>query len=833
MIRLSVHELWARKRRLAGSLIAVFLGVSFLTGTLVLADTLSGAIDGFFKRSYQGTDVVVRNATDISDEPGTMRGMIDGSAVDRIGQVPGIAVAEPVIQGSGQLIGKDGKAIETQGPRTAGNWIGDRDLNPYHVVRGRVPRAADEVVINRKVAQDGDLRVGDRTAVLTPQRVPVTVVGISKFGDSDAFGGTSFTAFTLEGAQRYVAQRPGRVSSVSVKAAPGVSQDELAARIRPALPAGTEAITGKRLIKESIGDVNDQFISIFRTILLAFAGVALLVAAFSIHNTFAIQVAQRTRESALLRALGADRGQVVTLVAAEALLIGTVATLAGLAGGLGVAALLKALFSGFGFGLPAQGLIFATRTALIAVPVGIIVTALAALGPVLRASRVAPLAALREAAAERPRPSEARGLIGASLGAVAVGAVLWGAITGVGAVAAAGAVMCLVVMVVLAPVVAGPAASLVGRPAQRLRGVGGALARQNAMRNPHRTAGAATALMIGVGVVTLLTVFIGSVKASMQDDVAGSFHGQLVVGSAGDLASGLDQATAAELAGLPQVEAAAGMGQGKVRIGSEGKTVTVADPVQLGRVLSLDVESGTLGGFAVSAKTAKDHGWKIGSPVAITFADGSRQTVPVATVYRGDDLAGGFVLPRDVWASHTGQLTDKAVFIHLRDGVSIAAGKAAVDAKTRAQGAPAVRDRDEYIAEQTKNLDSFLGIIYGMLALAILIALLGIANTLALSVHERTRELGLLRAVGATRAQVRSMVRWESVIVAVFGTAGGIGLGVFLGWALTSASLDAFAAPSVPLVIIAIVGAVAGVLAAVRPARRAAKLNALTAISAP
>ncbi|MFP3969626.1 ABC transporter permease, partial [Actinomadura fulvescens] len=442
MTGLVVRELWGHRRRLAGSLVAVFLGVAFLTGTLVLGDTLAKSIDRFFANAYAGTDVTVRNATTVTDMPGMLRGEIDGSAVERVRGVAGVAVAEPVVQASGQPLAADGKIIESQGPRIAGNWISDPELNPYRIIDGRAPRTPDEVVINRATADRGKLTVGDRTAVLTPRRVPVTVVGISKFGDDDGFGDTSFTAFTLEGMRKHVTQGDGKVTAVTIRAASGVSQDTLAERVRPVLPSGAEAVTGDDLAAEDRDRVG-QFLGIFRTALAAFGGVALLVAAFSIHNTFAITVAQRVRESALLRAVGASRRQILTLVTAEALTIGVVATAAGLAGGLGCAALLKLLFASFGMGLPAQGLVIGIGTVLIAAPVGLVVTLLSALGPAVRAAKVPPLAALREVAAERPGPSEARLVIGSVLAAVAVGGAVWGALAESMAIAGAAALMCL------------------------------------------------------------------------------------------------------------------------------------------------------------------------------------------------------------------------------------------------------------------------------------------------------------------------------------------------------------------------------------------------------
>ncbi|MEV4005959.1 FtsX-like permease family protein [Actinomadura sp. NPDC049753] len=836
MTGLVLKELRGRKRRLAGSLVAVFLGVTFLTGTLVLGDTLAASIDGYVSSAYGDTDVVVRNSTRVSDAPWGARGQIDASVLDRVRRVRGVANAEPTIEGSGQLLAKDGTVIQSRGPRTAGNWKTDPKLNPYRLAEGRAPRAPDEVVIDRMFADEGRLKVGDRTAVLTPEKVPVTVVGISMFGDEEAFGETSFTAFSLEGARRHVAKGTDRISGVSVRAQDGVDQAELASRVRAALPAGVQALTKKAQVEEGMSLVQNGFLRVFRTVLAAFGGVALLVAAFSIHNTFAITMAQRTRESALLRALGAGRRQVVTIVGFEALVIGAAATLAGLAGGLGFAALLRELFIRFRIGIALEGLTVAATTIMIAVPVGLLVTLAAALGPALKASRVPPLAALREVSAEASRPSETRLIVGGVFAAVAVGTVAFGAATGQTAMTAAGAVVTVVSMVVLGPVAARPVAALLGGPAARLRGVPGRLARDNATRSPARTAGAATALMIGVGVVTLMTVFLGSLRASLEDGVAGSFNGPIVVDAGTNETGGFATSLVREAAKLPQVGEVAGMGTGSMRVNGAPSTVSVADPSSLRRVLDLDVTQGGLndaGTFAVSKKAADDNGWRVGTAVGVTFADGTSQKLTVGAVYGNPDLTGDYLVPRSVWDAHTRQPLDTRAFVELKPGASVASARQALTALAKPYGAPEVESRDEFVAAQTEEMAGFISVVYGMLILAIVVALLGIANTLSLAVHERTRELGLLRAVGATRPQIRSMVRWESVIVALFGTGGGLVLGVFLGWGLGTALGNPFAPPVAQVAVIAVVGAVAGALAAIRPARRAARLAILSAIAAP
>ncbi|MEV4256230.1 ABC transporter permease, partial [Spirillospora sp. NPDC049652] len=410
----------------------------------------------------------------------------------------------------------------------------------------------------------------------------------------------------------------------------------------------------------------------------------------------------------------------------------------------------------------------------------------------------------------------------------------------------------LAAMVALGPVAARPAAALIGMPAARLRGVPGRLARENAVRTPRRTAGVATALMIGVGVVTLLTVFAGSMRASLEDGVAGSFRSGLVVNGGSNDTGGFEPSLAARAAALPQIQTAAGLGKGAARVDGRSATVGVADPARLGSVLRLDVTSGALPSdpapstgapsaagagqpgprvLAVGKKVADERKWHVGSAVTVTFSDGSRVPMTVGAIYKRTDLAGDYLVPRTVWAEHNRRPLDLAAFALPKPGVSEGDARAALTSLARSYGAPDVQNRTQYVAAQTEQMNAFLGIVYVMLALAIVIALLGIANTLALSVHERTRELGLLRAVGATRRQLRAMIRWESLIVSLFGTAGGAGFGLFLGWALASALSNPFAVPAVPLVVILLVGAVAGVLAALRPARRAAKLPALTAVA--
>ena len=849
MFRIAIRRLATGRRRLVGTVLAVFLGVAFLAGTLALSDTLRANFADLFAAANSHTDVVVRSADQLTagGDRGPdlrQRGLLDASLVGQVAAVDGVARAVADISGYGQIQGADGKAVGGNGPpRLAGAWIADPDLNPYRLVEGRAPRTTDEVVINRGAAKAGHLKVGATTIVETPEPVHVTIVGIATFGTADGFGTSTFVAFTPEGAAMHLTKNPTKVSRVLVRADPGVSQATLAARVQAAVPASAraETITGAQLTKENLDDVTSGFLSALSVFLLIFAGVALLVGTFSIYNSFSILVAQRTREAALLRTLGARRSQIIGSVIAETLAVGVVASLAGLVGGLGLAGLLKGLFDSVGFALPAAGLTVSTTSLVVAFVAGVATTVVAGAAPAVRASRVRPLAALRDVAVDRSGASRARAVVGAVLSGLGVAVVVAGVVGGGGiGRTGLGSVLTLAGLVVLGPVVAGPAVSVLGWPAARFQGLTGVMARENARRNPRRTAGSATALLVGVGVVVVFTVFASSLRASTARSVDQSFGGDLTISAPSFGGGGLSPQLAATVARLPQVAEATGLGKGVALVDGTAEALSVADIPALGHVLNLDVASGSLDGLgdgemAISAKVAEDRGWHVGTVVPVAFADGTSRSLGVGAVYRSTDVAGDELLPRVTWAPHAPQDTDRIVLVALRPGVGVAAGKAAVTQAAAPFGRPAVEDRAGYVRTATQRIDMMLGIVYVLLALSIVIALMGIANTLALSVHERTRELGLLRAVGETRRQVRAMLRREAMIVAVFGTLGGVGLGVFLGWALVSAAGTDVARLTIPagrLVAVVVAGAVAGVLAGLRPARRAARLDVLAAVAA-
>jgi putative ABC transport system permease protein len=843
MWRITLASLRAHVRRLVSTSIAVCLGVAFLAGSMVLGDTLRSNFDKLFQSSLGRADAVVRSATNLDTDGEFAQGLVDAGVADQLRSIPGVDGVAPEIQGFGQLTGADGEKLGGKGPPTyAGNWIDDPQLNPYELVEGRAPAAPDEVVINRGAAKDGHLHVGDTTTIATPEPLRVKIVGIATFGGEDGFGPTTFAAFSLAGAEQHVLGRSGQVTALLVRAH-GMSQSELVDRIAPVVPAGAEVISGHDLVQEANDSINADFLGFVRTFLLVFAGVALLVATFSIHNTFSIIVAQRVRESSLLRAVGAHRRQVLASSVGETIVVGVLASMIGLFLGLGLAQLLKLMFDAFGFALPAGGLTIRPTTWVIAPLVGILVTVLAGLAPSLRSSRVPPLAALRDVAVDRSAVSPWRiglGLVAVGAGVVAVlSAVSSGDALGL---AALGAMLTSAGAVILGPVVARPGASVIGAPLARVRGLAGGLARRNAVRSPRRTAATASALMIGLGVVTMFTAFAGSLKTSLRDNVDNVITGDLLIASSSFGGGGLSPSLAPALDGVEGVDHTVGVAVGPVSIEHHTLQVSVMDAPASAGLLEPSMTAGSIPSLAanqvgLAKSVADEHHWRMGSTLDVTFPDGRSAPMTVGAIYKDVPMLRDGVVARSTWMQHSVQTIDSLVVIGLVDSTDVGAAQQRIEQAAAAYSPPDVQTRQQFVDDSTAMIDSMLGLVYVMLVLAIVIALMGIANTLSLSIYERVRELGLLRAVGATQAQVRSMVRWESVVIALFGTVGGLALGLFLGWALVTAASSAlanvhFSVPVAQLVPIVVVGALSGALAAWRPARRAARVDVVEALAA-
>ncbi|HMJ78316.1 MAG TPA: FtsX-like permease family protein, partial [Iamia sp.] len=557
MLQLSWQSLWARRRRLASTAISVVLGVAFLVGTIVLGDTIAANFDDLFTDTAAGTDVIVRGESpleaSLEADPG--RRPVAGSLVEQVEAIDGVAVAEAQIVGYGQLLGTDGDPIGGNGPpRLAGNWITTPELNPYALDEGRAPEAPDEVVINRGAAESGGLSVGDRTVVQLPAPVGVTIVGISTFGGADGFGETTMTAFPFEAAQQLLMRQPDTVSSIAVRGDAGADADQLRTRIGEVLPTDVEAVTGDDIVQERLDSLS--FLGPIRVFLVAFALIALFVAGLSINNTFSITVAQRTRELALLRSIGATGKQVRRLVTIEALIIGVIGSAVGVAAGVGVGALLKVLFAAFGLALPTGGLIVGPLAVVIGPTVGIVATLLASRAPARRAARVAPIEALRASAGDPP-VGRLRGIVAIGLLVAGIGMSIAGA-GGAVALIGAGALLLTVGTLLIAPAILPAFARVLGAALRRTRGLNGDIAAQNAGRQPRRTARTATALLIGVAVVTMFTVFAGSMAATVEGDASDGFgHADLAITTPVFGGGTLSPAVLDDLDGVTEVDQAA------------------------------------------------------------------------------------------------------------------------------------------------------------------------------------------------------------------------------------------------------------------------------------
>lgn len=846
MLKTTLRNIFGHKLRLLTTGLAVALGVAFMAGTLVLTATVKQTFEELFTNAYAKTDALVRSEASFEANGTEQRARIDDSMVDLLAQVEGVGTAQPDVWGYAQVVDRDGEPIGLPGagpPTVGANWS-DEALNTWTLVAGRGPTADDEVVLDKGVADEAGYGVGDRATVLVVGApLEVTVSGIATFGGADSPGGASFVMFTTEAAQEHVGE-VGKVDSVSLAADEGVSQQELVDRVSQVLPDGVEAVTGKTVTEEN-QDAIASALGFFNQFMLVFAVVALLVGGFMIFNTFFITVAQRTRQNALLRAVGATKRQVLLSILFEALAIGVIASAVGLAAGVGVAAGLKALLAAFGMDIPAGGVVLSFGTAAVSFSAGVLVTVVAAVSPARKAGKVPPVAAMRDIeTSSTGYGSKERVIVGVVILAGGVAALLYGLLatpSNALAVIGGGALLVFFGVSILGRTISLPMSRVIGLPLPRLRGIAGQLARENAMRNPKRTAATASALMIGVGLVSFITIFAASTKTSFSNTVDRVFTGDLIVTAAGQGGGGgVSPELAARLRELPEVDTAAGIRFGVADVDGSVTELLAADAATFdlfdvepvaGSPDDLDATS-----IAVFEDVAKDHGLAVGDRVPVEFSTTGRQDLTVALIYGENQPAGDWLLGVDAFEANypPASQVDIQVFIRKAAGVSSEDAAAAVERVAKGFPGAEVLDQSEYKQQQLAFVDQMLGLVYALLALAILIALLGIGNTLALSIIERTRELGVLRAVGMTRRQLRSTIRWESVMIAIQGTLLGLVVGIFFGWALVTAladkGLNTLAIPFISLAVVVLVAGVAGVVAAILPARRAARMDVLRAV---
>jgi putative ABC transport system permease protein len=850
MIRVALAGLLGRKLRTALTAFAVVLGVAMVSGTLVLTDSIDKAFNFIFTDVRKGSDVVVSGKAPfhITEGQGTFAPTIPQSLVAKVRALPDVALADGGVKSEAtQLVDRRNKAIVFGGAPNLGFSIedGDSPFNPLKLVSGGWPHG-NQVVIDESVAKKKHFAVGDTIGVQAEGPVrKLRISGIVKFGSAQSLGGATLAGFDLPTAQELFAKK-GRIDEIAVAAKPTVTAKQVLKEVRAILPASAQVRLGSDQAREDAKQTN-SFISFLRGFLLAFGGIALFVGSFVIANSLSITIAQRTRELATLRTLGASRRQVLTSIVVEALVMGVVASVTGLVAGLGLAKGLFRLFDLVGFTLPNSGIVFGTSTIVIALAAGILVTLGASLRPALRATRVPPIAAVREGAT-LPESRFARfRTIGSALttvlGFASLAYGLFGphlGTTGVLVYMGVGALLIFIGVALLAVRLIQPLVWALGWPATRIGGAAGFLARDNARRNPQRTASTAAALMIGLALVTLVAVLAAGIMSSFRGAVDKIWKNADYAITAQNNFSPIPAASANAAARSPIVEAVGNVRTGDA--GAYGKAffATAVNPAAatmftLDWVQGSDQTMATLGadGAFTDKDYAKSHRLHLGSPIKLTFASGKQKTFKVEGIFDpppGGSPFGKVTMSQATWDHYNENPRNLYAFVRVRGGETPESLKSLE--KTLAPFPNAkVQTRQSFVNNQISGLNSILNILYVLLALSVIVSLFGIVNTLILTVFERTREIGMLRAIGMTRRQVRRMIRHESVITALIGGVLGIVLGIVLGGLLVArVNFIQFSLPVVSLLVFAVLAIVVGILAAIFPARRAARLNVLEAL---
>jgi putative ABC transport system permease protein len=850
MFLVALKGLAGRKLRAALTAVAIVLGVAMISGTYVLTDTIKAAFSTVFTTVYAKTDAVVTGkvAFGNSNNSNNLPPSFPESLLGKVRNLPGIAQADGGISDEAHLVGSDGKVIASGGAPGLAFSVhanGDQRFNPLTLVSGTWPVGAHEVAIDAHTASKEGFDVGQTIGVVA--NGPVTqykVAGIVKIGGVSSLGGATISVFDFPTAQK-IFHKEGKLDSINIAAKSGTSPQQLVNEVKPILPPTAEVRTAAGQAAQATKDTNG-FLSIINDFLLAFGGVALFVGTFVIANTLSITIAQRTRELATLRTLGASRRQVLMSVLLEAFVIGVFASVTGLFLGLALAKGLNALFVHFGIDLPQAGTVFATRTIVVALLVGILVTLLAALRPAIRATRVPPISAVREGAV-LPTSRFARFSVQAALltigGAVAlmlVGLFVGGLSTtqrllslGVGAAAV------FVGVAMLAKTLVPPLARVLGWPAKQLGGAAGELARGNAMRNPQRTASTASALMIGLALVTLVSVLASGLKTTFNDAVNSIFKGDYAL-TATDNFSPISIASEQALTKVQGVNVVSGVrgGDGKAfgsRINVTGVSPDISKVIVVKWQDGSQATPGELGqkGAFVDKAYAKAQHLTVGSPLAVEVPSGQTLHLVLKGIFappKGGSPYGDVTISTQRFDAEYQNPQNIFAFVDMAGGVTEANTAKLTNALEPFPDAK-IATASEFKKNQEQGINTLLNLLYVLLSLSILISLFGIVNTLVLTVFERTRELGMLRAIGMTRRQVRRMIRHESIVTALIGAALGIPVGVALALMVGKAiSYPAFTIPWGTLVVFVIAAILAGLVAAIIPARRAGKLNVLQAL---
>jgi putative ABC transport system permease protein len=850
MLRVALKGIAGRKVRALLTAIAIVLGVAMISGTYILTDTINDGFNTIVVNSYKNADVVISGEAAFKNPNGNgvETPTFPESVLPEVRKLDGVAAAAgSVTSDSVKLIKKDGKVVDTGGAPSLGFSVDPKyqEFNPTKLTAGAWPSGPDEVAIDKAAASKNGFAVGDtiRIQAVGPQR-SFRISGIAELTGVNSIGAATFALFDLPTAQR-VFDKPGQLDVIRVASKSGVSTDQLISEIQPLLPPTAVVRDANAQVKEDKKQFN---ISFLQYILLAFGGIALFVGAFVIANTLSITIAQRMREFATLRTLGASRRQVLWSVVIEAFVIGVLGSVIGLFLGLGLAKLLNWLFSAFGIDLPQGNTIFATRTVIVSLIVGTVVTLVASIRPARRATRVPPIAAVREGSVlpvsrfAKYGPMTALIVLVLAVAMVSYGTLGSGIATGPRLLLIGVGVLLLFVGVSMnASRVVRPLAAVLGAPARTIGGAPGILARDNATRNPARTASTASALMIGLALVTFVAIFSAGLFKSFEDAVDQLFIADYAV-TATNTFTGIDASVGKSLVGKPGVSDVTPIRQGSGHfLGSDHDISGVQPNIEEG--VNIDWRAGgssvpqKLGadGFFTNTDFAKKHDLHVGSTMSLEFPSGQRKTVRLVGTYKepnGGSPFGDVTISTQLFDKFIPRPQDLMVLVNTPDGVSDA-NTSTLEDNVAGFADAKVQTRDQFKDNFLAPIKKILNLLYALLALSVIVSLVGIINTLVLTIFERTRELGMLRAVGMTRRQVRMMIRYESIVTALMGAALGIAVGVFLAALVTHALSDqgvAFAIPWLQLVYFVIAAIIVGILAAVIPARRAARLNVLQAL---
>jgi putative ABC transport system permease protein len=852
MVSVALKGLAARKFRASLTALAVVLGVAMISGTYVLTDTINNGFNTIFTQSYKNADVVVsgKAAFENNEGNGVDTPSFPESVLTKVKKLPDVAYAAGSVTSQNlRLVGKDGKAIETGGAPALGFSVNPKDqrFNPTELTAGSWPNGPDEVAIDKHTADSEHFAVGDpiRVQANGPEE-QFRISGIAKFSNVGSVGGVTFALFDRPTAQRLF-EKPGQLDVIRIQSKSGVPDSKLVSEIRPLLPSTATVRSASAQAKEDKKDVGG-FISFLRYALLAFAGIALFVGSFVIANTLSITIAQRMREFATLRTIGASRRQVLWSVVLEAAIVGLLASVVGLFLGLGLAKILNRLFVAFGIDLPQGSTVFATRTIIVSLVVGTLVTLIASLRPARRATRVPPIAAVREGSVlpesrwARYGPATALVVLLVAIALVSLGSLASGLATGPRLLAIGVGVLLLFFGVSMnAPKIVRPLANVLGWPTQHIGGAPAILARDNASRNPARTASTASALMIGLALVTFVAIFAQGIRASFEDAVNELFVADYALTSS-DTFTPISATAGQALVGKAGVSVVSPIRAGSARFLGSTHNLSAVDK-DVGQVVHLTWKSGNssvparlgTGGFFTDSDYAKSHHLRVGSVVKIQFPAGERVPLRMLGTYdkpQGGSPFGDAIISTTLFDEHYPRPQDEMVLINTPDGVSDANTATLEDGVSKFADAK-IQTRDEFKHNFEKPINQLLNLLYVLLALSVVVSLFGIVNTLVLTVFERTREIGMLRAVGMTRTQTRMMIRYESIVTSLMGAALGIVVGTFLAALVVHALSDegiVFSFPFLQVVYFVLAAIVVGILAAIVPARRAARLNVLRAL---